>query len=242
MRRGSRAKASRSPEYHLGESGSLGDANRPLDSSGNSLDFTGETGGVDASVLTAGVFAPGSSAYLSTASVDDSGWYGVSFDSLPTDNFAFGIYFRSFENTLNTRGYAFLSGGVNGSFGVGLEATGWNAGAFNVATIGTNGTFTANAWTHLAVIRSVGTATFYINGLAQAGTYLVDPVQAGGGHLSVDPGGVRWFDGDIDEARVVTFTAGESTSNILNALQVPEPTSALLVGLGGLGLLLRRRR
>lgn len=229
-------------EYLLGETGSLGTDNRPLDNSGNSRNFTGETGGVDASVLTAGVFAPGSSAYLSTANVANNGWYTVSFDSLPTDNFAFGIYVRSFENTSNTQGYAFLLGGATGSFGVGLEATGWNAGAFNTATIGTNGTFTANAWTHLAVIRSGGTATFYINGLAQAGTYTGATEHTGGGHLSADPGGARWFDGDMDNARVVTFTVGESATNVLNALQVPEPTSALLVGLGGLGLLLRRRR
>lgn len=61
-------------------------------------------------------------------------------------------------------------------------------------------------------------------------------------HISVAPGGTSYFDGDLDEARVLTFTSGESTTNILNTLQgVPEPTAALLGGIGLLGLLRRRR-
>jgi hypothetical protein len=61
-------------------------------------------------------------------------------------------------------------------------------------------------------------------------------------HLSVDPGGFVYFDGHLDEARVVTFTSGESTANILNTLTIPEPSSAALLGLGGLALVLRRRK
>jgi len=235
-------------EYLLGETGSLGTNNRPNDSSGNNRHFTGNTSGTSTSttsVLTTGVFAPGSTAYLSTAGTGSEGWFGADLSLLATDNFAFGIYVRSFENTAATRGNAFVTGGVNGAFGVGLASNGWSAGAFGVSWIGpTNGvtgSFVANTWTHLAVIRSGGTATFYINGAAQTGTFATAPVH-GQGHLSVDPGGNTFFDGEMDNARVVTFTAGESASNVINALQVPEPTSALLVGLGGLGLLLRRRR
>lgn len=106
---------------------------------------------------------------------------------------------------------------------------------------GVSGSFAANSWVHLAVIRSAGVATFYINGIAQTGTYGGVPVQ-GVSHLSVNPGGTVLFDGLLDEARVVTFTSGESNSIVLNRLTgVPEPSSASL--LGGLGLMgLHRHR
>lgn len=235
-------------EFHLGEIGSLGARNLPLDSSGNNINFDQDVRGVNAAVLNSGVVAPGSTAYLSTAAImgeDGTGWFGADFSSLSTDNFAMGIYVRSFENSLQTRGAVFLLGGTSG-FGFLLATNGWSAGSYGTADIGPNagavGSFTANTWAHLAVIRDNGTSTFYINGVAQTSTYAGAPVHADA-HLSLDPGATNYFNGDMDEARVVTFTAGESTSNVLDALQgVPEPSSAFLVALGGITLLLRRRR
>jgi len=61
--------------------------------------------------------------------------------------------------------------------------------------------------------------------------------------LPVAPGGRPYVDGLMDEARVVTFSPGEPTSNILNALQgIPEPSTAMLGGLAAIGLLRRRRQ
>ena len=95
---------------------------------------------------------------------------------------------------------------------------------------------------HLALIRSSGTTTFYINGVAQGSSYGGAPVHDTA-HLTVNSGGGTYFDGGIDAARAVTFDGGESTADVLNALQVPEPGTAGAF-LGGLGLLLglRRRR
>ena len=39
-------------------------------------------------------------------------------------------------------------------------------------------------------------------------------------HLSVSPGGATFFDGQFDEARVVTFDAGEPVGDVIAALQV----------------------
>lgn len=46
----------------------------------------------------------------------------------------------------------------------------------------------------------------------------------------------------MDEARFVSFTAGESAFNVINALQAaPEPGRAMLL-CGGLGMLALQRR
>ena len=235
-------------EYHLGESGSLGSSNKPLDSSVNGKNIGTDISGSTTTTGTSGVVAPGSTTYLDTSGSGDQGWYSNNlYSAAPTlvlDNFAFGIYARAAANTAATKGDVFTIGGSLGSFKLSLETNGWGASAHGVAWIGTAdglvGSFTADTWAHIALIRSAGITTFYINGVAQAGTISSAPV-IDTPHFSVNPSAVRYFDGHLDEARIVTFTGGESTSNVLNALQVPETSSALLGGLGLLGLLRRRR-
>jgi hypothetical protein len=234
-------------EYHLGETGSLGANNRPLDSSGNGRNWGNEISGSTATVGSAGAYAAASTAYLNTAGTGNEGFYGSNlFTSLPTDNFAFGVFARAASNLPANRGDVFSLGGSNGSYKLSLATNGWAASAHNVAWIaatdGVAGSFADNTWVHLALIRSGGITTLFINGTAQGTTYGVAPVH-NTAHISVDPGGnAAYFDGLIDEARVVTFTAGESSTNILNTLQgVPEPAAALLGGLGLLSLLRRRR-
>jgi hypothetical protein len=232
-------------EYHLGESGSLsGSSQNPQDAAG-SRHFASEINGSSATVGTTGVVAPGSTAYLDTSSGVNEGWYGADFSTLPTDDFAFGIYARAVNNSGSEQGDVFTLGGDNGAFKLSLAGNGWAASAHNVAWIGqangVSGSFTSSIWVHLALIRSGGVTTFYIDGVAQ-GTYSGAPAH-GSSHLSVSPGGASYFDGQLDEGRVVTFTAGESTANILGALTaVPEPSTLLLGGLGAFALLGRRKR
>ena len=147
---------------------------------------------------------------------------------------------------LEVLGGIFTTAGGAGGFKISLDANGWGASHHDVAWIGTDGgqvgSFTADTWTHLALIRSGGVTDFFIDGVSQGLTYGGAPTNLSA-HLSVSPGGVPYFDGHLDEARVVTFTTGESTANILNALTaVPEPSSTALLGLGGLALILRRRK
>ena len=233
-------------EYHLGEIGSLGPTNLPLDSSPALRNFINEINGSSASVVTGGTAAAGSTEYLSTAGAGSEGWYSSGlFTGLATDNFAFGVFVKA-SSLGATEGDIFTLGGSNGSFKLSLAGNGWAASAHNVAWIGADsgvaGSFVPDAWVHLALIRNSGTTTFFINGVAQGNTFGGTPAHDTP-HISVAPGGATYFDGGIDEARVVTFSAGESTPNILNALQVPEPGSASLI-LGGLALMagLRRRR
>lgn len=228
-------------QYHLGEAGSLsGTTQLPQDSVGT-RHFTGNQSGGTATVGTTGVSVPGSTAYLNTSNTANSeGWHSADYTGFDTDNFGFGIYVNAAANTAATQGDVFTLGNANGAYALTLYSTGWVASAKGVAFIGSAGTFTADEWVHLAIIRSEGVSTFYMNGVAQGTGYGVAPVQ-GLAHLSANPGGATYYDGKLDEARVITFTSGESTANILNALAVPEPSSALLGGLGMLALLRRRR-
>jgi hypothetical protein len=240
-------------EYHLGEAGSLGASNSSLLDSASggtpsgAQNMDGNAGSPSGtSVGTVGVFAPGSTAYLDT-SATNAGWYNNSgnMTTLPTDNFAFGIYART--ATLQSSDI-FILGGSAGAFKLSMNSNGWGASSHNLAWIGngngTSGSFTANTWVHLALVRNNGATAFYIDGVQQGSTYAGVPVHDTA-HISVASGGVSYFNGNLDEARVVTFDvadAGAGNINVLNALQaVPEPSSALLGGLGLLALLRRRR-
>ncbi len=229
--------------YALGEPGSLYLGNRPLDGSGNNRHFT-HNAGSSGSVGTTGVSAPGSTAYLDTSDVSNGGWYSPGlFSSLPNDNFALGIFTRAAANTSATRGDVFITGGSR--FGVTLGTNGWgaiNGGSWIGNANGYAGSFSADTWVHLALIRSGGSTEFYIDGVGQGASYLGTPAN-GEPHISVNSGGSVYFDGHLDEARVVTFTAGETASTILNSLQgVPEPTSFALFGVVMVVGLTRRRR
>lgn len=232
-------------EYKLGEAGSLGGGNSPLDTVG-SVNFPSAIQGPSATVETDGVFAPASTAYLSTSSATNTGWYGAGFGStVPSDNFGFGIYTRAATLTGNTSDIL-VSGGLNDSFKLSLATNGWGASADNRSWIGpaqgVSGSFTANEWVHLALVRQNGSTTFYIDRVAQGGSYAGEPVH-GSGHLAVESNATAFFDGDIDEARFVTFDGTDSIEDILNGIQaIPEPSSTALLGLAGLTLLTRRKR
>ncbi|MEJ6579820.1 MAG: hypothetical protein QNL68_08465 [Akkermansiaceae bacterium] len=91
--------------YHLGEVGSLLNASSktPQDSAG-SAHFTNAIGGPSATIETWGVCAPGSTAYLSTATTTNEGWYGADVSSLATNNFASGdLHPRSKQRCRNSR-------------------------------------------------------------------------------------------------------------------------------------------
>ncbi len=208
--------------YPLGEEGTLGSANKPQDDSGNNRHFDEDING--GATLTGNASfhsaATGSTAYLDTSSPDNEGWYSSAntYHSLPTDNFAFGIFARAAANTAETRADVFTLGNSNGSFKLSLEGGGWTASSHNVNWIGSSATFEADTWVHLAIIRINGQSTFYVDGVPQGSSFGGAPVHSHP-HLSVSPGGGAYFDGHLDEARVVVFTSGETVENILAALQ-----------------------
>ena len=225
-------------EYPLGEAGSLGANNKPQDSSGNNRHYSDEINGGSATTGNASFHpnATGSTAYLDTSSTNNEGWYsGNMFSSLPADNFAFGVFARA-AGIGAQNGDVFTLSGSSGAFKLSLEGNGWGASSHNVAWIGGDGgaagSFQADTWVHLALVRAGGSTTLYIDGVAQGSSYGGIPVH-GAPHMSVSPGGGSYFDGHIDQARVVTFSAGEPVANVIAALQQGVvPTSFVNVGLG----------
>jgi hypothetical protein len=97
-------------------------------------------------------------------------------------------------------------------------------------------------WAHLAIVRDNETSSFYINGTAQSGTTTGLPDWSSGATVgSLD--GITGQGIGVDDIRIYTFATGEggdAVSAFFTA--IPEPSSAALLGLGGLALMLRRRR
>ncbi len=213
------ATVTRYADFPLGEAGSLGSNNRPQDVSGNNRHFTADSGGATAITGTAGVAAPGSTTFLDTSAASDQSWSGGPSLGGVTDNFAIGIYARAASNAAANQGDILCSAGSgDGTFKLSL-ASGWVASAHNIVYIGTTATFTPNTWAHLALIRSGGQTTFFVNGVAQGASY--GPAPTLGAVCLGSFGGISVFDGQMDDARIVTFSAGETPLHILAALQSP---------------------
>lgn len=208
-------------EYHLGETGSVaGPYQIPQDSSGNNRNFSTSNSAVASLITDSAITAPGSTKYVDTRLAPNQAWYSSNlFTSLPTDNFAMGIYAAAPTQAGSTAD-VFTLGGLNNAFKISLGSNGWAASSHNASWIGTAngiaGSFKPNQWVHLALVRKAGVTTFYINGVAQ-GTYNGAPVH-NSPHLSVSPGGITWFNGRLDEARVLTFAPTDSDVDILAAL------------------------
>jgi hypothetical protein len=224
--------------YRMGDEGE-GANNRPLDSSGEGRDFTGNINTATIN-LTGGGYS--NDAYY-TFNGTNQGYFDIGYDA-PEDNVGVEVWVRTSDLAQVNR-TLFSTGSNLDGISIGYDATpgiGWFGAVSNVAFVGTVGVanYSAGDWIHLAIVRDGGTSTFYVNGVS-GGTSAATPNNATLTHMAVNAGGVEYFGGDIAEARIFTFNAGEfSTSNLLFPA-VPEPSAALLGGIGLLALLRRRR-
>ncbi len=243
-------------EYHLGETGSFL-SNLPQDSSGNGRNFTSINGGaaVTSSLTPAALaglngVAGTSTAYLDTTSTTANTeiWTGADYTASLGSDYAFGIFAQVATAPTGQNRNVFSLGSNNGALSISCETNGqWRASRINQAYIGTGQAITANQWVHLAIIRTGGASSFYADGILLGTTDATAPTNTGG--LRLSGLGSTAFDGKMDEARIVTFAAGESTANILAALQtgagvsaVPEPSAYGLLGAGALGAAALARR
>lgn len=213
------------------------------DTSGNGLNFAGAVG-----TYTKTTDDPVSGAGYLNVTTAPTILYGADMTGLYTDNFAVGMWVRV-DNT-TTVGTFFSFDGYMDNLNLIQNNGQWTAaydktpvtGITNV--IGSAANLSVNTWTHISVIRESGASTFYVNGIAQGGSSSFTPTISSGTqtHLGAGTNG-RDFYGDMDRLQVLSFSASDSTGNILSTMGIPEPSSAaLLLGIGALATLARRRR
>lgn len=167
-------------------------------------------------------------------------------------------------NTATTSGIQFLGGKGN----TGSTAVGWSIFIENgtiITRLGGGGTgnrasqsigFTdTNVWHHVAMVidNTAGTVTAYLDGsnvgwanggggpsgnTFTAGTDISDTSSL---TVGISSGGTAEFRGEIDDFRL--YNEALDQAGVLASMQaIPEPSSAALLGLGGLAMILRRRK
>ncbi len=205
--------------YRLGEAGSLGADNMPLDGTGG-YNLLAQINGAGTFVVTNGLGAGDSTAALRFNGINQ-GFYGNGGDMntiIGTDNFGVELWVRTPNITQENYDFIFsLTGDSGAATGPAIHlANGrWSASIPGYQWIGGSPfdpgggvPAVANVWTRLAVVRSAGLFRLYVNGVAHPLTTTQPPVGMNGFHLAVNPGGAVYFEGDIDEVRVFTFAAG----------------------------------
>lgn len=163
--------------------------------------------------------------------------------STAVDNFGIEAWVRSDGSTTANAVVAY--NGNSGSNGWGLFRFGANwAFLYGGIALVDSGEPVTTQWTHLALVRSNGVATMYVNGRPTATFASAPGVPAGGFGIGGNPVFVDFeeFDGAIDEVRVFTFTPGAFVVTDLNlAAEMPIPGNdwrglsalALALALGG---------
>lgn len=225
--------------YRMGDG--VPDANGlPVDNSPNGRNFLG--------VINPGTAQPsgggyGGDAYLNFNGVNQ-GYYGIGYDA-PENNVGIEVWVRTSDLTQGNR-HVFGTGSNENGLNIGYDGNpnngnqAWFGAVANRVGIGAYGiaNYSADQWVHLAVVRDNGVATFYINGVA-AGTSTTAPLNASQPHLAVNAGGGpnAYFSGDVAEARIFTFDAGQfKVSDLLfPAPAVSDPYQAWAGGFPTLG-------
>ena len=245
--------------WNLGEDATVGlDTSSANDGEVNS--FNNSSGTTILSATPSGV--EGSTAYAHTSGANFQGLWmfgaGSNNQTVPAQNWGMQFMVRS-TNTSSISG----TGAWADVFGMRDAATGglviearrhsdgnvyWDVnrkGQANLIIPRNSTTMVVNnAWTPLALVQNGGNLEFYVNRVlagsiaaTQGSTYFTDGLLAFG--LNQGVGNSNQFQGDFDEASFFTFSAGSfnPTTDL-----IPEPSAAMLGGLGMLALLRRRRQ
>ena len=203
--------------YRMGDAGQ-GANNLPTDSSPNARSFTGN---INAATVNPNGGGYGNDAYYTFNGVDQA-YFGNGYNA-PENNVGVEVWVRSSAVSQSNKHIFGTGSNVNG-INIGYDANpgngsvGWFGAVAGKAYVGSVGTanYTAGQWIHLAVIRNNGVSTFYVNGVA-SGTSTSVPDNATAPHLATNAGGFvgGYFGGDVAEARIFTFDAGQFNPSYL---------------------------
>lgn len=231
--------------WKLGEGSTIGTDS----ASGTANPFNNTTGTTLLTASPSGV--AGSTAYAHTNGVNYQGMWmfgaGSTAQTIPVDDWGVQFMVRS-TATIGSgwRGVFGMAEGVSGGLVIEAANVGGtvyfdvNKQAVSNYIIPRNAltTVVQNTWYNLALVKSGGTINFYVNGaLAGSNSAAINTsgLFAFGFEQNI---GTHQFVGDFDEASFFTFSPGAfSTTDLL----IPEPSIALLGGLGVVALLSRRR-
>jgi len=159
-----------------------------------------------------------------------SATYGTANPFNNSDNF--GLEF--WVNPAGTSGTQALVYSGNSLF------EGWGIYLINGAYVGRiaqnnvgSGTATAGQWTHLALVRTNGTAVLFVNGVVSGSSSTASPLVPVGNPLRVAGNSfsptTESAPGYIDEVRVFTFATGQfSTNDLLLNAPYPSPAATTL--------------
>lgn len=210
--------------------------------------FSTSTGTTVLSATPSGI--AGSTSYLHTDGTTGAGSRIAPGTSqvVPSDNWGVRVMVR---HTVDITGYRTVLSLGSGSSALGIEVKDvggvdyWQVNRMGAANLipPTSVTVGAvNTWNNVALVKDGGSLKFFINGVQQGPAFSQSTATTNGNfHIGYDTtaGLAANFIGDFDEMAFFTFDAGQFSTSDLNV--VPEPSAALLGGLGMLALLRRRR-
>ena len=236
--------------WNLGEGAVGADSSNVND--GELNNFNNTTGTVINTATPSGVNS--STAYATTNGVNFQGLWmfgvGSNDQTVPSDNWGVQFMVRS-NSSIATGDFRAVFGMAEGvSGGLVIEAANvggtvyWDVNRQGIANYiiprNTLTTVTSD-WTALALVKSGGTTSFYVNGQlagSNAAAINTSGLLAFGFQQNV---GTKHLAGDFDEASFFTFAPGAFSPGT-DLISVPEPSGALLAVLGAIPLMRRRRR
>lgn len=234
----------------------MGEADAGAVSGGAAADPTVDSvGGVDLPRLGAPVYTAATPLRVdSTLAVRfdaDVDRYSGPLISTAVDNFGIEAWVRSDGSTVDNAVIAYNGNSGNSGWGLFRFGATWGFLYGGLIIVGSGEPVTTQ-WTHLALVRSAGVATYYVNGRPILTSSTTPNVPTGGFGIGGNPVLVDFeeFDGSIDEVRMFTFAPGQFQVADLN-LAAPQVVPvdqgwallALLLGTLGLaGLVLHRGR
>jgi hypothetical protein len=223
--------------WHLGEA----DAGAANDVAGNAT--TVDSSGNGNTLTLVGSPAPTYSSFaaqgssLSMLFSGNSNYSGASINT-GTDNFGIEIWAYA-TGTGGNR--AVIYNGNTGTAGYGIYQVGSNwALLYGGRVLSGVAPLTLNQWTDLALVRDAGATTMYINGIAFPLAVVAPNAITGNMLIGASQTGGERFIGNLDEARLFTFSGGFSPTvlyaNSIPATPAPSSLLLILTALACLGL------